>query len=170
MKWKIAKLIKESAAEIRVDEEVDFSDAAKQNSDIIKMSKVLVTGKGFFYPTTRTMEFNLKIKGEMTLSCALTLDDVIHPFEAKLEPVFTWDQEKYDESSEEHLVKDTIELAPVIWQEIVVHIPLRVIKDGAYDELAKQGIEILSEADLEKEAKTRIDPRFSVLEELKFEE
>ena len=170
MKWQIAKLIKESTKEIEINEEVDFSDAVKRNPDIRKMSKVIVTGKGSIYATQRTMEFNLTVKGEMTLSCALTLDDVIYPFEATLNPVFTWDQERYDEDSEDYLVKDTIELASAIWQEIFIQIPLRVVKDGAHDELARQGIEILTEEDLEKEAETKVDPRFSVLKGLKFEE
>ena len=170
MKWQIAKLIKESAKEIEIDEEVDFTDVVKQNPDIKKMSKVFVTGKGFFYPTIRTMKFDLTIKGEMTLNCALTLDDVIYPFEATLNPIFIWDHERHDLSSEDYLIKDTIELAPIIWQEIFIQIPLRVVKDGAYDELARQGIEIFSEEDLRKEANTKVDPRFLVLKGLKFEE
>jgi len=170
MKWQIAKLIKESAKEIEVDEEVDFSDAVKRNPDIRNMSKVLVKGKGSIYPTTRTMEFDLTLKGKMTLGCALTLDDVIYPFEATLNPVFIWDGEKYDEDSEDYLVKDTIELAPAIWQEIFMQIPLRIVKEGAYEELARQGIEILTEEDLEKEVETKLDPRFEVLKGIKFED
>ena len=170
MKWQIGKLIQAQTKEFEVDEEVDFSDAAMQNPDIKKMSKIFVKGKGLMCLTTRTLVFDLRIKGEMTLNCALTLDDVNYPFEATLNPVFTWDQEKYDHNSEDYLVRDTIELAPIIWQEICIQIPLRVVKDGAYDELARQGIEIFTEEDLEKEAKAKIDPRFSVLEGLKFEE
>ena len=170
MKWQIAKLIKESTKEIFVNEEVDFADAVKQNPDIKKMSKILVTGKGFLYPTTRTMKFHLAIKGQMTLSCALTLDDVIYPFAATLNPVFIWDEKEYDLNSEDYLVKDKIDLAPIIWQEIFIQIPLRIVKEGAYDELAQQGIEILTEEEFAKDAKNKVDPRFSVLKELKFEE
>jgi uncharacterized protein len=170
MKWQIAKLLKESAKQIEINEEVDFSDAAKRNPDIRKISKVLVTGKGTIEATTRTVRFDLTIKGEMTLSCALTLDDVIYPFEATLNPVFIWDQERYDEDSDDYLVKDTIELASAIWQEIFIQIPLRVVKEGAHEELAHQGIELLTEEEVQKDAETKVDPRFSVLKELKFEE
>ena len=170
MKWQIAKLLKTSTKEIEINEEVDFSDAVGRNPDIRNLSTILVIGKGIVSPTTRTIEFNLTIKGEMTLECALTLDDVNYPFEANLNPTFIWDSEKYDEDGEDYLVKDTIELAPVIWQEIFIQIPLRVVKDGAHEELARQGIELLAEEDLEKEAQSKTDPRFSVLEGLKFEE
>ena len=169
MKWQIAKLIKAGTKEIEINEEVDFTDAVKRNPDIRSMSNVLVMGKGMIFPTDHKMEFNLMIKGEMTLGCALTLDDVSYPFEATLNPVFTWDEKKYDEDSEDYLIKDTIELASVLWQEIFIQIPLRVVKEGAYDELARQGIEILTEEDLKKEAETKIDPRLEVLKGLKFE-
>ena len=170
MKWQIARLVKESTKEIEINEEIDFSDAVKRNPDIRKMSKVQATGKGLIYSTERMMEFDLTIKGEMTLSCALTLDDVIYPFEAALNPRFTWNPDTYDEDSEDYLVKDTVELASAIWQEIFIQIPLRVIKEGAYEELAHQGIEILTDEDLEEEAQTKIDPRLEVLKGLKFEE
>ena len=169
MKWQIAELIKEQTKEIQVDEEVDFSDAVRQNPDIKNMSKVHVKGKGFIDTTTRTVAFDLTIKGKMTLSCALTLDDVSYPYEATISPTFTWDLERYDENYADYLIKDTIELASVIWQEIFIQIPLRVVKDGAYDELDRQGIEILTAEDLKKETEITDDPRFSVLKGLKFE-
>jgi len=170
MKWQIARLVKESTKEIEIDEEVDFSDAVARNPDIRTMSKVQVIGKGIINATQRIVEFDLTIRGEMTLSCALTLDDVIYPFEATLNPIFTWNPETYDEDSEDYLVKDTIELASAVWQEIFIQIPLRVVKDGAYEELARQGVEIVTEEALEKEAENKIDPRLSVLQSLKFED
>ena len=170
MKWQLAKLVKESIKEIDIDEEIDFSDAVKKNPDIRKMSLISVTGKGNLYATERMMKFHLTIKGEMTLACALTLDDVSYPFETTLQPVFIWDLEKYDENSDDYLVKDTIELASIIWQEIFLQIPLRVVKEGAHEELARLGIDILALEELEKETKNKIDPRFAVLEKLKLEE
>jgi uncharacterized protein len=170
MKWQIAKLLKESTKEIEINEEIDFSDAVKRNPDIRSMTLVTVKGKGAIFTTERKVAFDLTIKGEMTLGCALTLDDVSYPFETTIHPVFIWDIDKYDEDSEDYLVKDTIELASAVWQEIFIQIPLRVVKDGAYEELARQGIEILSEEKVKKEAENKIDPRFEILEGLKFED
>jgi uncharacterized protein len=170
MKWQIARLLKESIKEIEINEEVDFSDAVKRNPDIRSMTKIAVVGKGFIFTTERRMEFDLTIKGEMTLGCALTLDDVSYPFEATINPVFIWDIDKYDGDSEDYYARDTIELAPAIWQEIFIQIPLRVVKEGAYEELARQGIEIFSAEEIENEAKNKVDPRFAALEGLKFED
>ena len=171
MKWQISKLLKTSTKELDVNEEVDFTDAAKRNPDIRRLSLIQVTGSAAIEPQTRTVDFQLKIKGEMTLGCALTLDDVAHSFEADINPIFTWNVENHDEESEEHLIKgDHLELAPVIWQEIFLQIPLRVVKEGAYEEIEQQGIEILTPEALEEESKKRVDPRFSVLEALQFED
>ena len=170
MKWQIARLLKEGTQELEINENVDFSDAVKKNPDIRRMSDVKVTGTGTLLATQRKMTFDLTLQGEMILACALTLDDVPFPFEAHIQPTFTWDQEAHEEESEDYLVKDSIELASAVWQEIFIQIPLRVVKEGAYDEIARQGIELLSEEDLEKEAQNKIDPRFSVLEGLKFED
>jgi len=170
MKWQIAKLLKEATKEIQVNEEVDFAEAVKKNPDLRKMSPVSVTGKGTIFPTVRNMTFDLTIKGNMTLPCALTLDDVVYPFEASLSPTFTWDAEKYDPDSDDYLVKDTIELAAAVWQEIFVQIPLRVVKEGAYDELDRQGITLISEEEHEKMAAEKVDPRLEVLKNLKFDE
>ena len=169
MKWQIAKLLKETSREILVDEEIDFSEAVRKNPDLRGLSKIKVTGKGSIFPTSRTVTFDLKIAGTMTLPCALTLDDVEYKFEATISPTYIWDVEKYDEDSDDYLVKDVIEIASAVWQEIFVQIPLRVVKEGAYEELQKQGVEIVDEeAELEA-AKTKVDPRFEVLKNLKFE-
>jgi len=171
MKWQVSKLLKTSTKEIDVDEKIDFTDAAKRNPDIRALTLVHVTGTGAIEPQTRTIEFQLNIKGDMTLGCALTLDDVVHPFETDINPTFTWNVEGYDEDSDEHLIKgDHLELASVVWQEIFLQIPLRVIKEGAYEEIKKQGIEILTPEALEEENKNKVDPRFSVLEGLQFED
>jgi len=169
MKYQITKLLKEVTKEIQVNEEVDFAEVVKKNPDLRKMSPVLVTGKGTIFPTTRCITFDLKIQGEMTLPCALTLDDVIFAFEAQLNPTFTWDADRYDPDSDDYLVKDTIELASSVWQEIFVQIPLRVVKEGAYDELAAQGIAFVSEEDYEKAVAEKVDPRFEILKNLKLD-
>ena len=169
MKWQIAKLLKTSTKQIEINEEVDFTDAVKKNPDIRRLTPVLVTGEGTIYPATRIAEFDLTIEGEMTLACALTLDDVAYPFAAKLNPVFTWDADKHNPDSDDYLVKDTIELASAVWQEIFIQIPLRVVKDSAHEELALQGIEFVSAEEHAKEMENKVDPRLEVLKNLKFD-
>ena len=104
----------------------------------------------------------------MTLACALTLDDVEYPFEYDSIEVFVLDADLYDEAEDEYLVTGTtVELAPVIWQNILLQKPLRVVKEGAYEEMKKKGIEFETEEDLqESEAAPKVDPRLAVLSKL----
>ena len=104
----------------------------------------------------------------MTLPCALTLEDVEYPFSVDTVEIFVLDSALYEEGDDEILVTGTtVELAPVILQNIMLEKPLRVVKEGAYEEMKKQGIEFESEEDLhESEPVQEIDPRLAVLSKL----
>jgi len=167
MKWAIAQLIKLGSEVFVIDELIDFNNVLKPSDEIRKLSKVKVTGTGQLQG--KKVVFNLHIEGAMTLPCALTLDDVDYPFSVDTTEIFVIDSETYQEGDDEYLVTGTtIELAPVIWQNIFLQKPLRVVKEGAYEELKKQGIEIESEEDL-KESTTeaqKVDPRLAALSKL----
>ena len=171
MRWQIAKLIKESTKSIEIDECIDFSTVVERNPDVRRISKVNIAGDADVRFSERKAIFRLSIKGEMTLGCAISLDDVVCPIDIDAEFVFVWDSAYYDEANEEHLINgDVIELAPMIWQEIFLQIPLRVVKDGAYDVLKEQGIEVESEEDYLNRESDKIDPRLAVLSQLKIDE
>lgn len=84
--------------------------------------------------------FNLHIEGSMTLPCALTLEDVEYPFSVDTVEIFVLDSALYEEGDDEILVTGTtVELAPVILQNIMLEKPLRVVKEGAYEEMKNKG-------------------------------
>ena len=166
MKWAIAQLIKSGSGIFEIDETVDFSDLLKPNDEIRQLSNVRVTGTGQLQGTKKAV-FNLHIEGVMTLPCALTLDDVDEPFSMDTIEIFVWNPETYQEGDDEYLVTGTtIDLAPVIWQNILLQKPLRVVKDGAYEELKKQGIELESEEEAAAADAVKVDPRLAVLSKL----
>ncbi|HAX72808.1 MAG TPA: hypothetical protein DCY20_04735 [Firmicutes bacterium] len=169
MKWAIAQLIKKGSQVFEIDELVDFSDIVKRHDEIRNLSKVHVTGTGQLQG--RKVVFQLHMEGTMVVPCALTLEDVDYPFDYDSVEIFVLDSELYKEDEDEYLVTgQTIELAPVIWQNIMLLKPLRVVKDGAYDEMKKRGIELESEEDLDasapEETAAPIDPRLAVLSKL----
>ena len=61
-----------------------------------------------------------------------------------------------------------VELAPVVWQNIVVKIPLRVVTPEAYEKIKTQGenFEIVSDDITTSDDRNKIDPRFAKLKEL----
>ena len=72
---------------------------------------------------------SLEIKGEMTLPCSITLNDVIYPFDIKTEVKLS----NEDEEDEEYvkIIQNNIDIISIIWQNIVLEIPLRVVSEDA---------------------------------------
>lgn len=166
MKWAIAQLIKQGSQVFEINELVDFSDVVKNHDEIRDLSKIKVTGTGQLQG--KKVVFNLTIEGTMILPCALTLEDVEYPFSIDTVEIFVLDSALYEEGEDEILVTGTsVELAPVIWQNIMLEKPLRVVKEGAHEQLKKQGIEFETEEDLhESESEPKVDPRLAVLSKL----
>ena len=168
MKWAVAQLIKKGSQIFEIDEVIDFKNVVEDRDEIRQLSKIKVTGTGQLQG--KKVVFQLHVEGTMVLPCALTLDDVNYPFETDTIEIFVLDSEIYQEGEDEHLVTGaTVDLTPVIWQTIMLEKPLRVVKDGAYDEMKKRGLEIESEDEFEEasaEPKQKIDPRLAVLSKL----
>ena len=65
----------------------------------------------------------------MTLPCSITLNDVIYPFDIKTEVKLS----NEDEEDEEYvkIIQNNIDIISIIWQNIVLEIPLRVVSEDA---------------------------------------
>ncbi len=165
MKYNISELIKNGNEPFDVNEKVDFSSIASLHHEVRKITPVSIIGKGQL--TGENVLFNLNIKCELILPCALTLVDVNYPIDIHTEEVFTFKEgaKEVDYDEDINIVKGNfIELAPVIWQNIIVNIPIRVISDNAYERVQKQGDnwQLVKEDNQEND----IDPRFAVLKDL----
>ena len=81
--------------------------------------------------TDSAYNMDLYIKGEMILPCSVTLKDVNYPFEVKTEVKVSND----DENDEEYvkIIQNNIDIIPIIWQNIVLEIPLRVVSEDVSD-------------------------------------
>ena len=76
---------------------------------------------------------NLRIKGTMVLPCSLTLKDVNYPFDIKTEVKVSNDDEIYDEYVK--INQNNIDIIPIIWQNILLEIPLRVESEDVSDSI-----------------------------------
>ncbi len=167
MKYFITEILKNENTPFEINETADFSALISRHHEIRKISPVNVTGTGEL--SGEEVVFKLKIKCDIILPCALTLDDVNYHMDIETTEYFTFkanaQEEDYDYDM--NIVKgQVIELAPIVWQNIIVNIPLRVVSDNAYEKIQKQGKnwQIVDENSGNNEDK--IDPRFSVLKDL----
>lgn len=151
MKWTLSQLKKMQHTNNTFEAIIDFKDYLEEGSDLLDIEETHV--KGFFTIEDNTYyHFDLTIDTEITMACALTLDPVKVPLH--IEVVDTFSQDIDDDY---HQVEGiTIDLLPIIWSNIYLEKPLRVVSPNASFE---------SDQPLEKEAK--VNPAFKDLEKFK---
>ncbi len=103
----------------------------------------------------------------MILPCSVTNEDVDYAFHTQSLEEFAFEK-LTDEDV--HISKgDVVELMPVIFQLILMEIPLKVVKENVQYPRGK-GWEVMKEEDYQKSKKDEIDPRLAKLKEFKTED
>ena len=124
----ITRLQNRSTNEFLYKNTIVLDEALYKNTDIRKLSPVEVSAD-IKRITDTSYKMSLEIKGEMTLPCSITLNDVIYPFDIKTEVKLS----NEDEEDEEYvkIIQKNIDIISIIWQNIVLEIPLRVVSEDA---------------------------------------
>ena len=124
----ITRLQNRSTTEFLYKNTIVLDEALYKNTDIRKLSPVEVSAD-IKRITDTSYKMSLEIKGEMTLPCSITLNDVIYPFDIKTEVKLS----NEDEEDEEYvkIIQNNIDIISIIWQNIVLEIPLRVVSEDA---------------------------------------
>ena len=127
MKWTTHELIKLEKIDNQINDTVDLTEFIS-DTDIIKVSPVEVTGDFEIYDAEEFV-FYLDIKCTLTLPCAITLKEVRYEMEFSVEESFT------TYKNDETILIDgiTIDLLPIIWSNIILEKPMRVLSENAYD-------------------------------------
>ena len=155
MKIDLTKLIYNNLYKVPVKGEIIIPDDMLENTDIRKISKVEV--EGFILNNEEEYELDINVSGVMILPCARTLKDVNYPFNIKINEVIG---ENDDNSLE--IIQNRLDIFPIVWQNILVDVPLRVLAPDASDEPASgDGWRLITE-DTNEEA---IDPRLAKLKD-----
>ena len=121
---------------IIIDTKVTFPKEDLEKAGILDMDEVSVKGE-----ITNNREeniLNLTIKGKMILPCNLTLEPVDYPFSIEIE-------ENLNEIIENS--QKTIDILPIIWENILMEIPMKVISPKAKDMKTKgDGWELITDS------------------------
>ncbi|WP_217585697.1 YceD family protein [Lentibacillus saliphilus] len=166
MKFTLGQIRKNAFNEpMTFDQKVDVSDLQTMDNDIRKIDFVSVYGTCSYQGDEIVFSFN--IKGEMILPCARTLTDVVYPFEIKANEVFSTSLYYSEEDAENdvHPVEgETLDLAPIIKEIILLNVPFRVFSNQANSEdnvpVEGEGWAFVSEEKLEE----TVDPRLQKLQ------
>ena len=151
----LTKLIINNLYQIPVKGELEVPKEYLRDTEIRRISKVKVSG--FISNNEEEYELDIMVEGEMILPCARTLKDVKYPFNLNINEVIGENNENSLE-----IIQNRLDIFPIIWQYILMDVPLRVLAPDAKNEsLEGDGWCLISEDD-EKEV---IDPRLAKLKD-----
>ena len=111
---------------ISVDETYSFTQEELMGTDLLKLDSVKVEGE-LFKNSLGNIELNVDVEGVMVLPCALTLKPVDYPFVITISGEIEELMENFEEN--ERNFKNTIDILPIIWENILMEIPMRVVSE-----------------------------------------
>lgn len=143
MKIDLLPLIMNKESSIEINENIEIPIEYYKNTDIRNIDKVKVFGN---IKKIGDDVFNLSInaKGKMILPCALSLEDVDYPFEINIDENVGFDD---DFEKNYKIISNTLDILPILWENIVLEIPSRVVKDNAKIKTEGDGWCLTSEDD-----------------------
>ena len=157
MNINLSKLLNHQVDEIVIDEIINIPKEYL-NDDIKDISEVKV--KGNITNNDYLIELNLNISCNLTLICSISLKDVDFPVNINV------NEELSEEDSEEFnkILNNSIDLLPIIWQNILMEIPIKVVSPDVKEEnVYGDGWKFITN---EEEEDKEIDPRLSKLKDL----
>ncbi len=139
MKWTIQELIKLQNHNNEYSAQLDYSTLIEK-TDIIAISEVYVEGE-FEVIDHDEFVFFSHVECTITMECALTLKPVDIKIEFDSEDVFS----TFEDENNFKIEGITVDLYPVLWSNILLEKPMRVISPNAYEEYDYENTEIEDE-------------------------
>ena len=139
MKWSVSQLRKLTTNPYHFSLELDFSNEAENVEDIQNIGIALVEG------TISRVDDDIfrcvyHLKVDLVLSCSLTLEPVNYLMDFEQEDLIGYANENYDDVVE--ISGNTVDLNAIVWDNIIVNIPIRIVRDDAYEILASRNISL----------------------------
>ena len=143
---------------IKIEEFVEIPEKLYASTEVLDIKKLHIAGN-VSYDYENNLCFDFEVEGTFILTDALTLDPIEYPFaceiEEKIENLSDTCGEFYEKT------KNTLDISEILWENIVLEIPIRATHAKVKDIEAKgSGWELVNEK------KKEIDPRMAKLAEL----
>lgn len=120
----ISKLLNYSIDEISFEDNIKIDDSYIKKTDIRKLSPLNIKGS-FIREQDDLIIVEMSIDGYMILPCSVSLVDVNYPFNIKIYEVIDLESKENEEYLK--IDKNSVDILPLIWQNIVLEIPLKVL-------------------------------------------
>lgn len=126
----ITELINGSKNKIEVNDVINFDKEIFKNTDIIKLDNISLNGN-IHVDNANIYHIDIDVNGIMVLPCSITLKPVDYKFLCKVEEEY--DETELSNMKNNKILKNSIDILPIIWENIVLEIPLKVLSSDAYD-------------------------------------
>lgn len=124
--------------EILISQFVEFSGEYFNDSEIKNLKDVYINGT-IFLDEERCACLKAKLDGKMILEDSVSLEEVEYPFSIEID-------EKIEKNNENF--ENTLDILDILWQNIVLEVPLRFTNVNDYSEFKGEGWKLLSEEDV----------------------
>ena len=124
---------------VNIDSDIVFDESYYSSIGIRNIKEMHVAGE-ISIDFEDNLISDLLVTGEFILPCAVTLEDVEFPISVKIEENMGKFEDFYNKN------KNTLDILPFIWENIVSEVPIRVVKDEHKDvQLKGEGWEVISD-------------------------
>ena len=139
----ITKLKNSVVKVIEVDEVANFNEEDIKKADMLDLKDVKVTGQ-ISKNNLDSYNVYLKVSGEMILPCAITLKPVNYPFNIEIDEIFSEDASEMSKKIKKF--ENTIDILPIVWENILMEIPMRVVSpDASLEKVEGNGWKLVTE-------------------------
>ena len=157
----LTKLITNLSNEILINDEIEISKDYLKNTDIKDISKIKVNGLIKPYQDNFTLDINIKCT--LTLVCSISLEDVKYDIDINVNDIIGEENEDIELEENNKIINNSIDLIPIIWQNILLEVPLKVISPNVkVKNLNGDGWKFVTEEEVNS---LDIDPRLEKLKD-----
>jgi uncharacterized protein len=142
---------------IEINENIEFTKEKLKKTDLIDLKDVKVTGE-LTKDSMDDINIYLNVSGKMYLPCALTLEKVEHKFEFAIDDKL---ENVLEDIKNDKKIENTIDILPIIWENILMEIPMKVVSPNAkLEKLKGEGWQFVTEQ------KGNVNPELEKLKDL----
>ena len=126
---------------IEINKTLSFSKDDIKNADILDLKNVSVEGQ-IFKDSLDELNLNLQVTGKMIVPCSRTLKPTDYDFKIQIDENI----EKNEEKSKK--LQKSIDILPIIWENILMEIPVRIINPDAKEiDIKGDGWELITDSE-----------------------
>lgn len=123
MEFDLTKLNSNLEEQIDIDLNYNFSKEQLEGTDLISLDNVLIKGN-ISKDSLNEFIIDVNVSGKMVLPCSITLKPVDYSFSIDINGNLDEMFKEIDENSQK--IVNTIDIFPIIWENILMEIPSKV--------------------------------------------